>query len=182
MATEIKRRLIGRRNRIHIRLNSYKLRGMYIGQRSDNCSYVLACLTGHLSYSLESRRSINPPTDPLPVRHCIVSQFKPKLFLSASNVRPSVHISVYPSLCPSLPSLSVLSRVLSRAHRQCNSVWLKLTFFHGAVDTNKGVLIVWSWVTVLRPATRPTATCQFNYNWQVAATVLIYNKQTARFH
>ena len=59
---EIKRRLIGRRNMIHIRLNSYKLGGgMYIGQRSDNCSYVPACLTGHLSYSLESRRSINPP-------------------------------------------------------------------------------------------------------------------------
>ena len=29
---------------------------------------------------------------------------------------------------------------------------------------------------------RPPATCQFNYNWQVAATVLIYNTQTARFH
>ena len=30
---EIKQRLIGRRNLIHIRLNSCKLRGMYIGQR-----------------------------------------------------------------------------------------------------------------------------------------------------
>ena len=36
----IKRRLIGGRNMIHIRLNSCKLRRMYIGQRSDNCSYV----------------------------------------------------------------------------------------------------------------------------------------------
>ena len=100
MATEIKRRLIGRRNMIHIRLNSCKLREMYMGQRSDNCSYVPACLTEHLSYALESRRSINlPPTNPLPVRHCIVSQFKTKLFLSASDVRLSVHISVCPSLC-----------------------------------------------------------------------------------
>ena len=57
---EIERRLIGRRNMIHIRLNSCKLLEMYIGQRSDNCSYVPACLTGHLS-SVESRRSIKPP-------------------------------------------------------------------------------------------------------------------------
>ena len=117
MATEIKRRLIGRRNMIHIRLNSCILRAMYIGQRSDNCSYVPACLTGHVSYSLESRRSINPfPTDPLPVRHCIVSQFKTKLFLSASDVRPSIHISVCPSLCPSLSvSICSLSRSLTRS-------------------------------------------------------------------
>ena len=40
----------------------------------------------------------------------------------------------------------------------------------GAVDINKEslFLIVWSRVAVLRPAARPTATCQFNYNWQVS--------------
>ena len=58
---EIKRRLIGRRNMIHIILNSCKLRWTYIGQSSDKCSYLPACLTGHQSYSLESRRSITPP-------------------------------------------------------------------------------------------------------------------------
>ena len=38
----------------------------------------------------------------------------------------------------------------------------------GAVDTNKGVFIVWSRITVLRPGARPTTTCQLNYNWQVS--------------
>ena len=109
-------------------------------------------------------------------------------FLSRALVDPVVYCNLsynVLSLWPAQPAPVSGGQVLL-----CACSWLFLGVYIGdpmarlvkrlgAVDTNKEVLIVWSRVTVLRPAARPTATCQFNYKWHVngIATVLIFNKQ-----